>query len=84
MILFFIGIIEMLVISTWTKVVTETKVVVSGMVTVVNIFIWYYVLQTMVNDIHNFWVVGLYAAGCAVGTMLSTAYFRFKEKREAI
>ncbi|MDP2812671.1 MAG: DUF5698 domain-containing protein [bacterium] len=75
MILFFIGVVEMVIISTWTKAVTETKVIFSGIVTLVNVFIWYYVLETVINDITNTQVIIQYASGCALGTMLSTAYF---------
>lgn len=82
MILFFIGVVEMVIISTWTKAVTETKIIFSGMVTVVNVFIWYYVLDTIINDINNTQVVIQYAAGCALGTMLSTAYFSRQENKK--
>jgi len=83
MMLFFIGVIEMIIISTWTKVVTETKVVVSGLVTIINVLIWYYVLQTVVNDVTNFKLVAMYAAGCAIGTMLSTAFFRLNDAKKS-
>lgn len=82
MILFFIGIIEMIVISSWTHVVSETRVIASGLITVVNIFIWYYVLQSVVDNIGNIQTILLYALGCAIGTMLTTAWFRFKSARE--
>jgi RsiW-degrading membrane proteinase PrsW (M82 family) len=74
--LFFIGIIEMLIISAWTKAVTEAQVLVSGIVTLINVFIWYFVLQQVVNDLGNIWVVASYAIGCALGTVISTLYFR--------
>jgi len=83
-VLFFIGILEMLIITAWTKMVTKTKVLASGMITVINIFIWYYVLQTIVEDITNFQVITLYALGCAVGTMASTYYFSLKEKKQLV
>jgi ABC-type iron transport system FetAB permease component len=83
MMLFFIGVIEMIIISTWTKVVTETKVVVSGIVTIVNVLIWYYVLQAVVNDVTNFKLVAMYAIGCAIGTMLSTAFFRLNDAKKS-
>ncbi|MFA6132354.1 MAG: DUF5698 domain-containing protein [Patescibacteria group bacterium] len=81
MILFFIGIAEMIIVSIWTHMVSETRVVASGIVTIVNIFIWYYVLQTVVEDIQNIGYVALYAVGCAIGTMLTTAYFRYQSDR---
>ena len=79
MMLFFMGILEMIIISMWTRFVSESKIMASGITTVVNIFIWYYVLQSVIDDIENINLVALYALGCAVGTMITTAYFRSHE-----
>ncbi|MFH1089364.1 MAG: DUF5698 domain-containing protein [Candidatus Uhrbacteria bacterium] len=84
MILFFVGIIEMIVISVWTHMVNKTRVIESGIVTVVNIFIWYYVLQSVVDNIENFNYVILYAFGCAIGTMITTAYFRYRYQSDQV
>ncbi len=84
MVLFFIGILEMLIITAWTKMVTKTKIFASGVITIINIFIWYYVLQTIVENITNWQLVILYAAGCSVGTMASTYYFSLREKRSTL
>ena len=84
MILFFVGVIEMVIIASWTKVVTESKVMVSGVITILNIFIWYYVLDKIVSDLGNFQLIVLYAVGCAIGTMMTTAYFGWKESKNKI
>jgi len=84
MILFFVGIIEMIIVSVWTKVVTDSKILASGVVTVINILIWYYVLEKVVSDIGNWKLVVLYAFGCAIGTMLTTAYFQRQEKKSTM
>lgn len=81
MVLFFIGIVEMLIVTLWTKLVTKTKIVASGLVTMVNIFIWYYVLQTILNDINNWYLVLSYALGCAIGTSASVYFFEIIEKK---
>lgn len=83
MILFFIGIIEMLIVTIWTKFVTKTQVIASGIITVINVLIWYYVLETIVNNISDWKVAVLYAIGCAVGTMLCTYYFQVQESKSA-
>lgn len=75
MMLFFVGVLEMIIVTAWTKLVVETRIIASGAVTMINILIWYYVLQTIVDDISNWNLVLLYAFGCAVGTVLSTYYF---------
>jgi len=84
MVLFFIGVIEMLIVTTWTRAVTRTKIMASGTITLINIFIWYYVLQTILEDINNWNTIVLYAFGCALGTMLSTYYFSLRERDREI
>ena len=81
-ILFFVGIIEMVIVTIWTKVVMETRVLLSGLVTIVNILIWYYVLQAIVEDIDNWRLVIIYALGCALGTALTTYYFKLRQKKK--
>ncbi len=83
MMLFFVGVIEMIIVTMWTKLVVETRIVASGVITMVNVLIWYYVLQTIVDDISNWKLVFLYAFGCAIGTIASTYYFHRDEKLKA-
>jgi len=80
MILFFVGVIEMMIATAWTKTVSGTKIWASGLITLVNIFIWYFVLETIVNNITNWFLMFAYAIGCALGTILSTYYFQRQEK----
>jgi ABC-type iron transport system FetAB permease component len=77
--LFFIGVLEMLIVTIWTKVVSETRVLASGIVTMVNVLIWYYVLQRILDDMGNWWLVLLYASGCSLGTILSTYAFQLRD-----
>lgn len=72
----------MIIATAWTKAVSETKVIPSGIITVINIFIWYYILNTFVNDINNFSLIVLYVSGCAAGTMIMTYYFKQEKKRK--
>ena len=80
MMLFFVGILEMLIVATWTKLVSTNHILGSGIVTIFNILIWYYVLQTIVADIQNWQLIALYAVGCALGTIMTTFYFQRKER----
>ena len=84
MFLFFIGILEMLIVTAWTKFVTKTQILASGLITLVNVLIWYYVLQTIVDNINNWSVAALYALGCAIGTMVTTYYFRYQDKADKV
>lgn len=79
MVLFLVGFLEMIIISLWTKAVSDNKIVISGVITIVNTFIWYYVLQVVINDISNFYLIILYASGCALGTMITTAFFHYQD-----
>jgi len=76
MFLFFLGIIEMIIVTAWTKSVTETKIWASGAITMVNVLIWYFVLQTIVDNINNWSIALLYALGCSLGTVLTTFFFQ--------
>ena len=81
MILFLIGFLEMIIATAWTRVVTKAQIMASGLITLVNIFIWYYVLQRIIQDISNTRLILIYALGCALGTMFCTAYFQFFDKK---
>lgn len=76
MALFFIGIIEMVIVTTWTKLVTKTQALASGGVTMVNVLVWYYVMRQMMNDVDNWRIAIFYALGCSVGTMISVSLFK--------
>lgn len=71
--LFFVGLVDMIIVTVWTRVVVETRVLMSGVMTLLNVLIWYYVLEKIVSDISNIWLVVFYAVGCAIGTMIATA-----------
>jgi len=81
MVLFFIGVVEMIIAAAWTKAVSSSRVWPSGAITMVNIMIWYYVLSAIIEDIANWRIIVVYALGCAVGTMLTTSFFSQREKK---
>ena len=70
MTLFFVGVIEMIISASWTRSVSKANVALTGAITSVNIFIWYYVIRVVVEDLHNWHAIIPYTAGCAVGSML--------------
>ena len=79
--IFFIGIVEMIISTTWTHFVSKNMILSSGSITFINILIWYYVLDKIINNLENFWFVLIYALGCAIGTMISIFYLDCKEKK---
>jgi hypothetical protein len=70
MTLFFVGVIEMIISASWTKSVSKANVALTGAITSVNIFIWYYVIRTVVGNLDNWFAIIPYTAGCAIGAML--------------
>lgn len=82
MFIFILGVIEMFVIAYWTKTVVESRIYVSGLITVVNVLIWFYVLRTFVDNIDNWYLVLSYALGCAAGTMLSSLVSNKEKSRK--
>lgn len=82
--LFFVGVLEMIIATAWTKTVTEKMLLGSRVITMINVLIWYYVLQQVVNNIQNWMVVILYALGCALGTVICTAYYRHRDSKSAV
>ena len=71
MLMFLIGMGEMVIATLWTKYVAETRIAASSTITILNIFVWYYVLRMVMEDINNFSVIVFYALGCGLGTALS-------------
>ncbi len=72
MFIFILGVVEMFIIAYWTKAVVESRIYMSGAITIINILIWFYVLRTFIDNLDNWYLVLSYALGCATGTMLST------------
>lgn len=81
MALFFIGVIEMVISANWTKSVAKANIALTGAITSVNIFIWYYVIRVVVDDIENWFAIIPYTAGCAIGAMLGAVDWEKATKR---
>lgn len=80
MMLFFIGLVEMIIATIWTRFVSQGKMFASAFITFVNILIWYYVLQEIISDLSDWTIIILYALGCAVGTMIGMFLFDREQK----
>lgn len=81
--LFFIGLVEMIIATIWTRFVSQGKMVASAFVTFVNILIWYYVLREIISDLSDWTIIVLYAAGCACGTFIGMRLFENEQKSDA-
>lgn len=79
---FLIGLVEMIICTAWTKVVNKSQVWASGAITLIEIIVWYYIIEAIISDINNWSIILAYALGCVLGTMSSTYYFQLIEKAE--
>jgi hypothetical protein len=77
--LLLIGFIEMLIVTVWTKTVTKAQVIASSLITFVNVMIWFYVIQSLVQNVSNWHLAFLYGCGCALGTACATSAFKLRE-----
>lgn len=81
MILFFVGIIEMAISAWWTRSVAKADVVSTGAITGVHLLIWYFVLEQVMENIHDWSTIAPYMVGCMAGAMLGVADQKRMKKR---
>ena len=81
MLIFLVGMAEMVLSTLWTNYVQEKSPFGSTLVTVIHVFVWYYVLRTVLDQIDNIAIVFYYAAGCGAGTLLPMLFRESIEKR---
>ena len=84
LVIFLIGMAEMVLSTLWTKYVQEKSVIGSTAVTMVHVFVWYYVLRTVIDQIDNIGIVVAYALGCGLGNILAHYFGEFSKKKLAI
>ncbi len=82
--IFFVGLAEMLIVTAWTNAVSKTKVLESGVISWLNVIVWYYVLQAIINNVNNWAIAVVYAFGCASGTMLTTYFFSIRDAKSNV
>lgn len=89
-ILFFIGIIEEIIAISYYRLAHKGYKIACALVSMVRIFLWAFVIQTIFKDLNNtFWVIFFYAIGSGFGDYISLAVeplvdkyiLHFKRKR---
>ena len=81
MTLFLVGVIEMIIATNWTKSVAKANVALTGVITTINIFIWYYVLRQVVDNLDKWYAIIPYASGCALGAMVAAVEWQTVMKK---
>lgn len=84
LIFFAIGVVEMFIVTAWTRIVVGSHVLMSGAVTMVSVLIWYYVIDAIVSNAMTLPVVLTYTVGCAIGAMIGTYYVGKPKRNETI
>jgi uncharacterized protein YebE (UPF0316 family) len=80
LILFAVGIVESFVLSLNTKFLQGNKKLASFIIAFIGIFIWYYVISSVIENLHNIWIIFSYAIGYASGDVLAILFDKYLVK----
>lgn len=83
MLILFIGMAEMIFSTLWAKYVQEARIWASTVITMSHVFVWYFVLKTVIEQLNNLTIVFMYAIGCGLGNMIAIAAGEYFTKRSA-
>ncbi|MFX0084221.1 MAG: DUF5698 domain-containing protein [Candidatus Hodarchaeota archaeon] len=78
--LFFTGLIEIFLGAIDFKLTQRDRKILSSMTTIIGVFIWYFVVRTIVSDLANIPLVVSYALGCGLGCYLGLVLDDYIEK----
>jgi hypothetical protein len=74
-ILFIVGFIEEILMMSYYRLAHKGYKVACGIVNMVHIFLWAFVIQMIFKDLSNtFWVIFSYALGSGIGDWISLAF----------
>jgi uncharacterized protein YebE (UPF0316 family) len=80
-ILFIIGICEECINMAYYRLAHKGYKVACALVSMVRIFLWAFVIQTIFKDLNNtFWIIMVYAIGSAIGDYISLALEPFVDR----
>lgn len=68
---FIVGIIEFFLGVVDFKLTQRSKMMLSAFCTVVGIYIWYFIIRTIIDNIDNFYLITSYAIGSGTGCYLA-------------
>jgi len=72
--LFLIGILEEIIAISYYRLAAKGYKVACGLVSMVRVFLWAFVIQTIFQDLNNtFWIIFWYAIGSGCGDYISLA-----------
>ena len=83
LLIFLIGMAEMVLATLWAKYVQDKSVIGSTAVTILHVFVWYFVLRTVIDQIDNIGIVVAYALGCGIGNIAAHYFGEYSKKKIA-
>jgi uncharacterized protein YebE (UPF0316 family) len=81
LILFAIGVLEELIAILYYKACEKEFKYATGIFQILRVFIWYFVLRTIIENIDNLWLILSYAGGGAWGDYISLTIQPHLEKK---
>lgn len=65
--LFVAGFAEFVIKVVDYKAMQRSKCLYSSIITIISIYVWFYIIASLVNDLSNLKLLFTYAMGCAIG-----------------
>jgi len=78
--IFLIGALESFCASFNTKTIQENRQVLSFIVSVISILLWYYVIVIVVDNLRYVWLILIYGCGNGLGDILSIRFDLWLER----
>ena len=69
--IFIAGFFEFVIRVIDYKAIQRSKCFYSAIITFINIWVWYYIIASVVENLNNFWLIFVYAIGCALGNYVT-------------
>lgn len=79
-ILFFIGILECFLSALNIKFLQRGKKIACFIISTLSIFIWYYLLVLLIENLKKFWLITFYAIGFGLGDVLALWFDQYLSK----
>lgn len=53
------------------KAIQRSMCIYSSVITFINIWVWYYIIDSIVKNLGDIWLIFIYALGCAIGNYIT-------------
>ncbi|MEW6008225.1 MAG: DUF5698 domain-containing protein [Candidatus Omnitrophota bacterium] len=78
--IFIVGALESFFSAFNTKTIQKNRQILSFIVSVISILLWYYVIVIVVENLHHVWLILIYGCGNGIGDILSIRFDRWLER----